>query len=251
MIKIFRNIFVILLIFSFPILPQAFGFGCFGFVGGFGGYSYQQYKPAGLNLFVSNFNTTNSEYIDKELSEFNTATGYRFGINFFRGKFTSLFITAKGYYQQIDENHVADIIPTAVTINYDYDLKIKNWGIGVDVGIPITNYLSWKILDGSILINSAKLTETINSSQGTQVTNYNNDKTQLGYSIGSGFILELVKDYISLEGVASYTQFSIDKMKSEEGADFLYSPDKNLNNEKFIKYGGFNAVVQLNIGFPL
>ncbi|HEX9252985.1 MAG TPA: hypothetical protein VF870_12130 [Ignavibacteriaceae bacterium] len=251
MSKIFKKIFFLFFIFSLQILPQSLGFGCFGFVGGFGGYSYQQYQPTGLNIFVANFNSINSEYIENELPEFNTASGYRVGINFFRAKYTGFFITAKGFYQQLGESNSAEVIPTSVTINYDFDLKLNSWGIGVDLGIPITNYLSWKILDGSLLINSARFTETINSSQGTQVNKYNNDKTELGYSIGTGFILEVLEDYISLEGVASYSQITIDKMKAEDGTNLIYNPDKNINTEKFIKYGGFNAVVQLNIGFPL
>ena len=230
---------------------QSFGFGCLGFVGGFGGYSYQQFKPDGLNIFVGNFNSINSEYIENDLNNFGKATGYRIGINIFRAKFKGFFVTAKGYYQQLSEEHNANVIPTALTFNYDYDLKLKSWGVGVDLGIPITDYLSWKILDGSVLINSARFTQTINSSQGTSVEKFNNDKTELGYSIGTGFIVDLVEDYISIEGVASYSQFSIDKMKAEDGSQLYYIPDKKLYSEKFIDSGGFNAVVQLNIGFPL
>lgn len=250
MSKIFKKIFFLLFIFTLQILPQSLGFGCFGFVGGFGGYSYQQYQPTGLNKFVANFNSINSEYIENELSEFNTASGYRVGINFFRAKYAGFFVTAKGFYQQLRESKSAEVIPTSVTINYDFDLKLISWGFGIDLGIPITSYLSWKIVDGSILINNARFTETINSSQGTQVNKYSNDKTEFGYTIGTGFILDVLEDYISLEGVASYTQITIDKMKAEDGTDVIYYPDINTT-EKFIKYGGFNAVVQLNVGFPL
>ncbi len=251
MLKLFQKIFFLILIFSFPILPQSFGFGCLGFVGGFGGYSHQQYKPDGLNAYAANFNSINSEYIENKMSDFGKASGYRVGVNFFRAKFTGLFITAKGYYQQLSEQHDALVYQTAIGIDYNYDLKLKSWGIGLDIGIPINSFLSWKIVDGSVLLNSAKFTETINSTQGTDVNKYNNEKTEIGYSVGTGFIFEIVKNYISIEGVASYSQITIDKMINEDGSILVYNPNKVLSSEKFISTGGFNAALQLNLGFPL
>ncbi len=248
MLKLFQKIFLLITILAFPILPQAFGFGCLGFVGGFGGYSYQQYQPNGLNKYVANFNSTYSGYPLNQMADFSKATGYRVGINVFRAKFTGLFITAKGYFQQLMEEHNAI---TPLEVDYKYNLKLKSWGIGVDVGIPLTNRLSWKIVDGSLLINSASFTETINSSLGTAVNKFDNDKTEIGYSIGTGFIFDIIKDYISIEGVASYSLFEINKMKTENGLELLYSADIAANTDKFIRAGGFSAVVQLNLGFPL
>ncbi len=251
MLKLYQKIFILVLIFTYQILPQSFGFGCLGFVDGYGGYSYQQYKPDGLNRYVANFNLNYSEYIDNSMSNFGKATGYRVGVNVFRAKFTRLFITAKCYYQQLHEENSALVYQTAVGIDYKYDIKLKSWGLGADVGIPITDFLSWKIIDGSILLNSARFTETINSSQGTLVNKFDNDKTEIGYSIGTGFIFEIVKDYINLEGAASYSELTIDKMKRDDGSEYLYSTDNKIYPEKFIESGGFNAVLQLNLGFPL
>ncbi len=248
MFKLSQKIFFLITILAFPILPQAFGFGCLGFVGGFGGYSYQQYQPDGLNKYVTNFNSTYSGYSLNQMADFSKAAGYRVGINVFRAKFTGLFITAKGYFQQLIEEHNAI---TPLEVDYKYNLKLKSWGIGVDVGIPLTNRLSWKIVDGSLLINSASFTETINSSLGTSVNKFDNDKTEIGYSIGTGFIYDIIKDYISIEGVASYTLIEINKMKTENGRELLYSADIATNSDKFIRAGGFSAVVQLNLGFPL
>ena len=251
MLKLFIKIFLVIILLSSPILPQSFGFGCLGFVGGFGGYSYQEYKPNGLNRYVQNFNSINSEYIENKMSEFGKATGYRVGINVFRAKFTGFFISAKGYYQQMHENHSAVVYQTAIGIDYGYDLKLKSWGVGLDLGIPITTYLSWKIVDGSVLINSATFIETINSSQGTAVNKFNNDKTEIGYSVGTGFIFDILKDYISIEGVASYSHFSIDKMKADNDSGYLEYNNQEGSANKFIDSGGFNAVIQLNLGFPL
>jgi len=251
MFKLFQKIFFLVLIFTYQILPQSFGFGCLGFVGGFGGYSYQQYKPDGLNQYVNNFNSQYSEYIDTKMDLFRKSSGYRVGVNVFRAKFSGFFITVKGYYQQLREDHSALVFQTAVGIDYEYDLKIKSWGVGADIGIPVTDFLSWKILDGSILINSARFTETINSSQGTSVNKYDNDKTEIGYSIGTGFVFEIIKNYISIEGAASYSQFTIDKMKADDGSGYLEFNNQTGSTDKFINSGGFNAVLQLNVGFPL
>lgn len=251
MLKLIKKIFLIIILSSFQILPQSFGFGCLGFVGGFGGYSYQQYKPDGLNRYVQNFNSQNSEYIENRMNEFGKATGYRIGINVFRAQFTGFFLTAKGFYQQLHEENSANVIQTALTFNYEYDLKLKSWGLGLDIGIPITSYLSWKIIDGSVLVNSAMFTETINSSQGTAVNKFNNDQTEIGYSVGTGFIFDILKDYISIEGVASYSQLTIDKMKSDDGSGYLEFNNQTGSADKFISSGGFNAVLQLNLGFPL
>ena len=112
MLKKYQKIFFLILIFNYQILPQSFGFGCLGFVGGFGGFSYQQYKPDGLNRYVANFNSSFSEYIDQNMSDFGTATGYRVGINVFRAKFSGFFVTAKGFYQQLLEDHSARVYQT-------------------------------------------------------------------------------------------------------------------------------------------
>lgn len=250
MLKLFQNIFLLLIIFSVNSYSQSFGFGCLGFVGGFGGYSHQQYKTDGLNNYVDNFNLQYVEYIDTKMQHFGKSSGYRVGVNVFRAKFTGFLITAKGFYQQLHEEHNSIVYQTAFGIAHEYDLKIRSYGIGIDLGIPVTSFLSWKIVDGSLLINGAKFTETINSSAGTAVNKFENEKTELGYSIGSGFIFEIIKNYISLEGSASYTQLTINKMINEDGSGIL-TFNTIGSEDKFINGGGFNAVVQLNLGFPL
>lgn len=253
MFKLYTNIFLILIGIQSITFAQSFGFGCLGLVGGFGGYSYLQFQPDGLNRYVDNFNNDPiiSQYNENEMSHFGKAVGYRVGVNFFRAKFTGFFVSAKGYYEQLHEEHSARVFQTAIGVDYEYDLKFKNIGIGFDLGIPITSFFSWKIIDGSLLLNNTKFTETVNSSQGTQVKKYNNDNTEFGYTLGTGIIIDLIKNYISIEGVASYTQFSVDKMKLENGTDYLNYNSQQGSSDKFITKGGFNAVVQLNLGFPL
>ncbi len=245
-----KKIFFVItfLIFSFiRIHAQSFGFGCLGLVGGYGGYSYQQYQPGMLNDFVNDFNTAATD----KLNQFGKADGYRFGLNFFRADFSGFFVTAKGYYQQLGESHSAQNTGRDGPVNYDFDLTLKSWGIGFDVGIPILSVINWKILDGTILINSARFTSTSNSLLGTFVQKFNNEKTEIGYSLGSGFVIDVIKNYISIEGIAAYSYLKIDKMETDDNIKFseIFSPTDD--NPPFIKSGGFNAVIQLNVGFPL
>jgi hypothetical protein len=243
---------IIFLIHSSLILSQSFGFGFLGLAGGYGGYSYQHYNPKLLNDYINIFNSTltlNNE--NRKINNFGKAEGYRFGLNFFRAKFKGFFITAKGYYQAINESHDGSRRLQNVIYNYDYSLKLKSLGFGFDIGVPIINGLHWKILDGSLLINSARLTETVNSFTATLVQKFNNDKTELGYNIGSGLIIDLLKNYISLEGIIGYSFFKIDNMRTDNNFQFRDLLNPKYNNEMFIKSGGFTAVIQLNIGFPL
>lgn len=254
--KIFlTKISLITILLTFPgiIQAQSFGFGCLGFVGGYGGYSYQKYQPDMLNNFVDRFNSSKSGSLSSELPKFGTSQGFRVGINFFRANFTNFFLTAKGFYQSTHEENSAVENANNQKTDYEYDLHLRNWGIGVDFGITIYKALRWKIVDGSLNINSARLTETINNGNNTQVTKYNNEKTKVGYSVGTGLVVDIIADYISLEGMAGYSQLQIDKMITDNGVEFNGISENTLEPEPFllVQSGGFTAVIQLNIGFPL
>ncbi|MCS7052741.1 MAG: hypothetical protein NZM09_03280 [Ignavibacterium sp.] len=240
--------FSLIIIFHSQIKPQSIGFGCLGLVGGYGGISYQEYQPGLLKNYVDEFNINQT----KELKDFGKSEGYRFGIHFFRAKFSGFFITTKGFYQQLDESHQAQTSQESLGItDFRYDLRFKSFGLGLDIGIPIFSRLLWKILDGAVLVNTVKLTETANSTSGTRVRKFDNDKPEIGYSIGSGFVLDIIKNYISLEGIVGYTFFKIEEMKTENNIKFEELLINPIKHKPFIKSGGINATVQLNIGFPL
>jgi hypothetical protein len=251
--KIFYSILIAsFILFGTNIHSQTFGFGCLGFVGGYGGYTYQQFYATGLNEFVQQFNETKASTLQSDLKEFKYATGYRVGINIFRASFEGGFmVTAKGYYQSLGKkNEVTENIPEGTT-NYSFDLDLKNWAIGFDVGINLTAGISWKILDGAVHFNKVKLTNTVNTPGDTEIHKFISDDNVFGYSVGTGFIVYIVEDYISIEGLAGYTGLTIDNMKLEEGTPFPPEPYNNQENVNFIDSGGFTAVVQLNVGFPL
>ena len=95
----------------------------------------------------------------------------------------------------------ASLVSPAGSSNTNFDFSLRSWGIGFDLGTSITNSLSWKVMDASLLFNSAEFTNTINSPGAiTIVNNYKTDKQILGYTVGTGFIFAVIGNYVSLEG---------------------------------------------------
>ena len=189
---------------------QSFGFGCLGFVGGYGGYSYQNFKPGTLDSYVDDFNLLYKDSLSSPLHKFGKADGYRLGLNFFRAKFKGFIITAKGFYQNLSEKHKATEHLVGGDGNTTLELEIINWALGIDLGTEIIGGLSWKVVDAAVMFNNAKFTSTQNLPNAvTIVDQYKSETTSIGYTIGTGFIFELIAEYVSLEGVAAFPQFSI------------------------------------------
>lgn len=244
-------LFVSIVLFSNQFsVAQTFGFGCLGFVGGYGGFTYQKFEPSGLNQFIEYHNSL--EYTSKPVNEFSYATGYRLGLNFFRATFENgIIVTAKGYYQTLAHKNKGGVGTVLSENNYSLDLNLKNWSLGFDIGWEFTKVLSWKVLDGSLNFNNVTLTETTDSpGLPTDIKKYKSDSGVFGYSVGTGIIVAILKDYISIEGLAGYTYLQIDDLYNNDE-----SPPSLLERyditEKFIESGGFTAVIQLNVGFPL
>lgn len=247
-----KNISIVVLILVLKFTPQiqaqSFGFGCLGFVGAFGGFAFQNFKPSGLNEFITNFNSERKSSLTKSLNGFGQAKGFRVGVNLFRANFSGLILTAKGFYQSINETHDAIEETSSGNIISNYSLKLKTWGVGVDLGVDITEILSWKVLDGAVHFNNAMLTESINSPGNSVEISYRSPDTKIGYSVGTGFILDLISDNISVEGLAAYSFMNFDKLQSDDENRIIFNAD---NTTDVIEAGGFSAVIQLNVGFSL
>ncbi len=236
------------------ITAQSFGFGCLGLVGGYAGYSYQIYKPSGLNNYIESFNLNpvRRDSLKGPIQNFGKSAGYRVGVNFFRANIRGLILTAKGFYQNLSEESDATVSSLQGESNTDFNVDLKSWGIGVDIGTSITNSLSWKVIDAVLLFNNAQFTNTTNlPGAQTIVQSYKSDSQILGYTLGTGFILAIIGEYVSLEGSAGYTYMKIDKIKRDDGTYLTTTELSNTPMNNFIDGGGFNAVIQLNIGFPL
>ena len=243
-------IFFFLLFSNQLIVAQSFGFGCLGFVGGYGGFVYQNYNPAGLNEYIREFN--NREFVNTPVGEFSKSLGFRVGLNFFRATFDNgIILTAKGFYQYTDKKNKGSVGVGQNDDNFSIDLDARNWSLGFDVGWELTKVVNWKIIDGSLNFNNVTLTETTDlPGSPSDIKKYKSDAGVVGYSIGTGVIIDIFEDFISIEGLAAYTYFQIDDVYNNDETPASFLEKNNLKN-KFIDSGGFTAVVQLNVGFPL
>jgi hypothetical protein len=242
---------VIIILNGVNLKAQSFGFGCLGLVGGYAGYSYQVYKPTGLNTYLQTFNLIRKDSLQGSMKNFGKSSGYRVGINFFRADLRGFILTAKGFFQNLGEENDATVVSSVGTSNASYNFNLKSWGIGVDLGTSISYSLSWKVIDASLLFNSAQFTNTTNYPGKTYINTYKTDKQVIGYTVGTGFILAIIGNYVSLEGFAGYTYLRIDRVKQDDGTYLTLNESSTTEMKNFIDAGGFNAVVQLNIGFPL
>ncbi len=224
---------------------QTFGFGCLGLSGFYAGYSQQEYNASGVNSFVY----SQSSLLDPaNRIEFKKLTGYRIGANIFRAKFKGLFLTAKGYYQFLKQAQNLSAQSQNSTVKQNFELDMNHWGVGLDFGVSLFSLLDWKIVEGNILFYNSEYSQEffINDvSQG--IVKFKPDKNRIGYFVGSGLILHIVPDYVSVEGTAGYTVIQIDKMTSGTN---LVIPNSTAN-QNAIEKGGFSVALQLNIGFPL
>ena len=242
-------IFVVLL--QTYIHSQTFGFGCFGFTGGYAGYSHQKYQPDGLNDYIKIFNLNRKDSLTENFNNFGSANGFRVGLNFFRKKFSGVFVTAKGFYQFLGEKHQAVEKLSSGNVTTSYEVKLISWGLGVDLGTPIVSFLNWKIVDAALLYNQAKFSNAQNFPGAlTVVKNFKSD-LKFGYSIGTGFIIEILGEYITLEGLAAYSHITIGEMRMDDGTKLMKNENSTEIMKNFNTDGGFNAVIQLNIGLPL
>lgn len=230
---------------------QSMGFGCLGLFGGFAGYSYQSYKPVGVNNYINEFNTSNQDSLQGPLQKLGKAKGFRVGINFFRADIRGLILTAKGYYQELKDKTEASVNSPMGITHTTMDLKLKTFGVGFDVGTTLTKSLGWKIIDAVLVYNSSNFVITSDYPNAyTSVSSFNSENSSIGYTVGTGFILNLIDQYISIEGTAAYSFISIHKMKNND-TYLMESETSAVPMNNFIEAGGLNMVIQLNIGFPL
>lgn len=244
---LFSSIFFIL--FSINSFSQTFGFGCLGLSGFYAGITQQQYESIGIKEYLFP-ETINNPNLNTEF-DFKQATGYRFGANIFRARFAKAFITAKGYYQFLKESHTRQL---SSDINNEkknkYELSMNHWGVGLDFGFPIFSILDIKLLEGHVTF--------MNPEFNTEVLDMNNnileedkiaaDKVKIGYFVGSGLILHLIPDYVSIEATAGYSFFVIDKFYDDNN-NLIIPVSSSKNNA--VNKSKFSATVQLNVGFPL
>lgn len=223
------------------IQAQKFGFGCLGLSGFYVGISEQHYKAPGINDYVS-IGLTGNLIASNEKINFNLGSGYRVGANFFRAKWDNIFITAKGFYQFLKEEHTVN---SSTQVQQKYQLNMNHWGLGLDIGIPVTSFIDWKIIEGGITFYNAGLNEQyyLDNSLSSEAK-LAPQKSKPSYYAGTGIILHIIPDYMSLEGTASYYFMNIEEFQrniTDVGVIKITDP---------ISKAGWGGTLQLNISFP-
>jgi hypothetical protein len=250
--KIISRLIIVIIIVSTGITAnaQSFGFGCLGLSGFYAGFSKQNYDNPGLNDYIrQRINILDpSKTIISDKIEFTQGTGYRIGANFFRAKWDKFFISAKGYYQFLKESNEISAQLQNVDTREKYQLTMNHWGVGIDFGVPLFWILDWKIAEANVTFYNTEFSqETLlnNVSQGE--IKFKPDKNNIGYFIGTGLILHLVPDYISVEGTAGFNIIQIDDLSNDSG---ITIPSAS-SSKKVIDKGNLSITLQLNVGFPL
>jgi hypothetical protein len=228
------------------VTAQTCGFGCLGLSGFYAGYSAQFYDMSTLNKLMRN----KMEEFGFENTDINFETGYgaRFGANIFRAKFDNYFLTAKGYYQFLKEERSVNEEINSFSSSYNSKLELDHWGVGVDFGVPLFDMLDWKIVEGGITFYTSKLENTFRINDDIiDHEIYEEEKINVGFYVGTGLVIHLIRDYISIEGTAVYNQLQLGNLVDNDG-NYLLDPASSIS---IMDRGGVTATIQLNIGVPL
>lgn len=239
--------FILIMLFTGSFTAaQTCGFSCFGLSGFYGGYSINEFNANNLNSYI--LNTLDAEKLIGEKPNFGRAEGYRIGANIFRAQFDSYFVSAKGFYQFLDQKQ--DFLQSMENLKQidKYSLKLNYWGLGIDFGIPLFNFLDLKLFEGGITFYRAKLNYALfQNSQKMSEKNFETSKVDMSYYVGSGLIIHIIPNYISIEGTATYSIFTLDAFEDVNGNRF----PPTLSSDQFLLSGKkFGATLQLNIGIP-
>ncbi len=245
--KVFLHIALILFVIAgwSNLNAQTCGFGCLGLSGVYGGYTNQNYDASNLTEYlISNYSN------NVDVPKFGNGGGVKFGSNIFRAKFDGFFISAKGFYQFLEEGYNIEINDGSLE-KEKYQLETNYFGFALDFGVDVIDLLSFKLVEGGITFHDSELRVTstfVDNSVQDATLKYTNDKLSFGFYAGSGFILHVVQDYVSIEGTAFYSFYKLNNLSRESNTNnlvYLLPDDQNT-----ISSGGFGASIQLNVGFP-
>ncbi len=235
---------VFLLAQSTAIYAQTCGFGCLGLSGVYGGYSYQFYNPEGLNKHLSSLA---AQFNNGKDLKYERGEGFRIGANIFRAQFDNYFLTAKGYYQFMKEEQDVSGINDQGNPYFSSKLEMNHWGLGIDLGVPLFKYLSWKVVEGGVTFYKADLVYESELQDASSSYTYESSDVNVGYYVGTGLIIQIVPDYISIEGSAFYNKVKINDLINDSGEYLIGEGSKS----SIMDMGNVSATLQVNIGVPL
>ncbi|MBE2281145.1 MAG: hypothetical protein IAE91_12190 [Ignavibacteriaceae bacterium] len=244
--------YILVLSISTVCYAQELGFGCAGLIGGFGGYGVKFYNARSLNQYVSVYNEIRRDSLSNSMGEFGVLRGYRVGLNLIRSGFENFEYTLKAYYEAFTETNKADVFGSDGIRTNSIELKMNTFGVGLELGGKISEAFSWKVLNFEVVYNNSILFLSLqNQNVNLPREKLSSTNDSFGYNVGTGFILYIFKKYLSLEGQFGYSYFNI--------AGFEYPDGRLLNKNELsiepmvdpVSKGGFSALIQLNLGFPL
>lgn len=231
------------------------GFGCFGALSGFVGYEIREVKATGLNAYLDALGTDVgfSRELEEPFEKFETLYGFRFGVNLARVDFDPLFFSVKGYYAGLSKKNHAWIDYDGERFENYVELKTHNFAVGFDFGVTVFEGLRWKAIDAAATINTARLTGSFTEPGArANVTRFESEEYEFGYNLGSGLIVNVVGEYISLEGTIAYARGHVGSLREVDEEVFLpKTPGGLAPMTNAIDGGGVSTSVQLNLGFPL
>ncbi len=244
--KLKFSIIIFITLSASGINAQTFGFGCLGLSGFYAGYTHHYYETPAINEFLNNYKINFADGLMPDI-EFKRSTGYRIGANIFRARFSSIFISTKGYYQFLKETHEFKIDNLT---SEKYELSMNNWGVGLDLGFPIFSFLDIKLVEGHVNFYSPefKINFLEKNNATVELNKFTSDETKIGYFLGSGMVIHLIPDYVSIEATAGYNFLELKQLY--DGDNKLSIPITNSTNE-IINKKTFSATLQINVGFPL
>lgn len=246
------KLLILFTVLSSVLSAQQLGFGCLGFVGGFAGYEIQGYKPTGLNSYIGSLNTLRSDSLISPGGDFSRLSGYRFGINIIRNRISGFEYTVKGFYSALTETRDLHIRSVLGQKTEEFEVKLNSFGVGIELGSTITKFLSIKIINAEVSYNTAILFRRIMVNENQLIREKNTSSAGgIGWNVGGGFIIYLLERQISIEGQAGLSNLKIDRLEKPDGSPFPKDEQSNEPMTDFISGGGFTALIQLNISFPL
>lgn len=183
---------------------------------------------------------------------FAVARGFRFGLNFFRTDFDGLVLTSKGYYQKISQENLSEYKVGSLDASSTFQVDVTTWGFGIDLGTTITPKFIWKVMDIIIVFGNARFREIYNEAGSSSlIKDYFSEESNVSYQLGTGFILNIVSNYITLEGTVGYSSFNFGRMKQNDDTYLTVNENSNIIMENFINSAGVTATLQFNLSFPL
>lgn len=250
MLKKIKYIYIsILFLLSLPQITsaQTCGFGCLGLSGFYVGYSFENYQADGLNYQLNK--DLGDMGINNQQYNFRSGQGFRFGMNIVRARYERYFFTVKGYYQFLKEEQSVIALSPGKRSDLKSKFEMNNWALGFDFGIPLVNFMDWKIVNGSIKFFNTQLTnQVVENNNVVQEIKYTIPEITVGFSVGTGLVIHIIENYVSIEGTGLYNFTKIDYLINSD--DSHHFPEEG-SKVSLVNNGGFSGIVQINIGIPL